>query len=357
VNPFRQFLILLGVVAAGGGAWVLLGAPGPVAVERAAEPRAIPIRVAEAKLNPVRDTVEAVATSRAEQAIEIQPVVSGRVEEIHFTPAQRVGKGELLVTLDSGAEQAAVDEAKALLADARGQYERGQQLAKTRSVADARVEELRAAFLAAQARLVAAAERLSERQIRAPFAGVVGLREVSIGARVEAGTKITTLDALDALEIEFSVPEQFYARIRNGTSVIATTSSYPDREFDGTVTSIDSRVDPVARAFRVRARIPNPDLALPAGMFMVVQIVLEEREAVVVPEEAVLVQGRSAFVFRIAEGKAQRIEVSLGRRSFGEVEVRSGLAVGDRVAVTGVQRLRDGSQVEIQETPPAVAVG
>jgi membrane fusion protein (multidrug efflux system) len=357
VSPFRQFAILLVVAAIAGGAWLLLGAPGPAAVERASEARPIAVRVAEAKLDIVRDTVEAVATSRAEEAIEIQPVVSGRIEAIHFAPGQRVGKGELLVTLDSGAEQAAVDEARALLTDAHGQYERGEQLARTRSVADARVEELRAAFLAAQARLVAAAERLSERQIRAPFAGVVGLREISVGARVEEGTKITTLDALDSLEIEFSVPEQFYARIANGTSVIATTSSYPDRQFDGTVTSIDSRVDPVARAFRVRARIPNPDLALPAGMFMVVQIVLDEREAVVVPEEAVLIQGRSAFVFRIAEGKAQRIEVSLGRRTFGEVEVRSGLAAGERIAITGVQRLRDGSRVEIQETPPAVAVG
>lgn len=356
MSVFRQLIVLVLVAAASGGAWFLLGAPGPAAVERAGQVRAIPVRVAEARLSTVRDVVEAVATSRAEQAIEIQPVVSGRIEEIRFAPGQRVGKGELLVTLDSGAEQAAVDEARALLADARGQFERGEQLARTRSVADARVEELRAAFLAAQARLVASAEKLSERQIRAPFAGVVGLREVSVGARVEAGTKLTTLDALDALEIEFSVPEQFYARIANGTSVIATTSSYPDRQFDGTITSIDSRVDPVARAFRVRARIPNPDLALPAGMFMVVQIVLEQREAVVVPEEAVLVQGRSAFVFRIAGDKAQRIEVALGRRTFGEVEVRSGLEAGERIAVTGLQRLRDGSAVDIQQTPPAVPV-
>lgn len=310
----------------------------------------MPVRVAEARLEVVRDTVEAVATSRAEQAIEIQPNVSGRITVISFAPGQRVRTGELLVMLESGAEQAAVDEAQALLEDARGQYERGQQLAKTRSVADARVEELRAAFLAAQARLVAAAEKLAERQIRAPFAGVVGLREVSIGARVEAGTKLTTLDALDALEVEFSVPEQFYARIAERAPVVATTSTYRDRQFEGAVTSIDSRVDPVARAFRVRARIPNPDLALPAGMFMVVEIVLDERQAVVVPEQAVLAQGRSAFVFRINGDKAQRVEVELGRRTYGRVEVR-GLEAGQRVAITGVQRLRNGSPVEIQHVP------
>lgn len=353
----RQLLALAVVMAVAGGGWLLVGAPEPAAVERSASPRPVPVRTAEVTLATVRDTVEAVATSRAEQAIEVRPATSGRVEEILFEAGQRVGRGDLLVQLDAGAEQAAVDEAKALLEDARGQYERGEQLARTRSVADARVAELRANFLAAQARVVAAAERLADRQIRAPFAGIVGLREVSVGARVDPETTITTLDSLDRLEVEFSVPEQFYAAVRIGAPISATTSVHRERTFDGRVTSIDSRIDPVARAFRVRASIPNPDLELPVGVFMVVQIVLDEREALTIPEQAVVLQGRSAIAYRINGTTAERVELELGQRSFGRLEVLSGLELGDMVATTGLQRLRDGAVVEVQDQPTPPVVG
>jgi membrane fusion protein (multidrug efflux system) len=243
-----------------------------------------------------------------------------------------------------------------MLEDAEGQYERGQQLARTRSMADARVAELRAAFLAAQARLTGALQRLADREIRAPFDGVVGLREVSEGARVDTDTVITTLDALHTLELEFSVPEQFYGKIEVGTPIVATTSTYATREFRGEVGSVDSRVDPVARAFRVRARIPNEDLALPAGLFMVVESVLSERNALLVPEEAILMQGRSTFLFKIDGDRAKRIQVQLGQRRYGSVEIRRGVALGDRVATTGLQRLRDGSTVQVQNAPePAVS--
>jgi membrane fusion protein (multidrug efflux system) len=357
VSLVRQLLVLAVVMAAAGGGWLLVGAPEPAAVERSASPRPIPVQTAEVRLATVRDTVEAVATSRAEQAVEIRPAASGRVEAILFEPGQRVGVGDLLVELDAGAEQAAVDEATALLEDAKGQYERGQQLARTRSVADARVAELRANFLAAQARVAAAAERLADRQIRAPFAGIVGLREVSVGARVDPDTTITTLDSLDRLEVEFSVPEQFYAAVRIGAPITATTSVHRERTFDGRVTSIDSRIDPVARAFRVRASIPNPDLALPVGVFMVVQLVLDERAALTIPEQAVILQGRSAIAYRINGTTAERVELELGQRSFGRLEVLSGLGLGDVVATTGLHRLRDGAVVEVQDEPTPPVVG
>ena len=228
--------------------------------------------------------------------------------------------------LDSEVEQAAVDEAKALLDDARGQYERGQQLAKTRSMADARVEELRAAFLAAQARLAGARRSVSPSgEIRAPFDGVVGLREVSVGARVETGTKITTLDALRHARARVLGAG---AVLRHGSPlgapIVATTSTYPDRRVQGrrsaasTAGSTRSRAPSAsARAFRMRISPCRPACSWSC------EIVLDEREALLVPEQAVLIQGRSAFVFRIAGDKAQRVEVQLGQRRFGEVEIRS----------------------------------
>ncbi len=355
MSLLRQILILLVVAGLGAAGWVLLAAERPGSVESAPQARAIPVQVAEVRSGQVRETVEAVATSRAEEAIAIVPVIAGRLEQILFEPGQQVKTGDLLVKLESQSEQAAVDEAKALLDDALGQYERGQQLARTRSMADARVEELRAGFLAAKARLAAAQQQLADREIRAPFDGVVGLREVSVGARIDTDTVITTLDALHTLELEFSVPEQFYGKIEPGTPIVATTSTYATREFRGEVGSIDSRVDPVARAFRVRARIPNADLALPAGLFMVVESVLSERTALLVPEEAILMQGRAAFLFKIEGDRAKRVQVQLGQRRYGAVEVRQGAALGDQVAVTGLQRLRDGSSVQVQN-PPAPAV-
>jgi membrane fusion protein (multidrug efflux system) len=356
VSLTRQLLVLAVLAAAAAAGWLWLDpGSGPAAVERGREARAVPIRVAEARLGRIEEAIEAVATTRSIQAIEIVPTVSGRVETIELVPGQKVAAGDTLVTLDAEAERAAVAEAEAMLADARGQFERAEALAKTKSMAAARVDELRAAFLAARARLDVAAKRLAERRIVAPFDGIVGLREVSIGARVDDETVITTLDAIDTLEAEFSVPEQFFGRLGPDTRVRASAKAYPGRVFEGRVSGIDSRVDPVSRAFRVRAEIPNRDLALPAGLFMVVEILLAEREVVLVPEEAVVIEGRSSFVFRIAEGQAARREVRLGQRRKGEVEIAQGLAAGDLVAVTGLQRLRDGARVEVQRPDAGAA--
>lgn len=355
MSLLRQIAVLIVLAAVATGGWLWLGPTVGPAAERGTGPRPVPIRLAEVRQGQIRETVEAVATTRASEAIQIVSSVDGRIEALPFTPGQRVKKGDLLATLDSEVERAAVDEAKALLTDARGQFERGQTLAKTRSMADARVEELQAAYLATEARLAAAQKRLAEREIRAPFDGIVGLREISVGARVDDTTKITTLDDLDELEVEFSVPEQFYGRVPVGAAVLATASNYPGREFKGTVDSVDSRVDAVARAFRVRADLPNADLALPSGMFMVVEIVLDTRDALLVPEQAILSQGHAAYVFRRTGDKVQRVEVQLGQRRYGEAEIRSGLALGDEVAMTGLQRLRDGATVTIQ-APAATPV-
>ena len=352
----RQTFVLLLLAAVAAGGWFWLGPSTGPAAERGAGPRAVPIRLAPVRETEIRETVEAVATTRAADAVEIVPLVDGRVETIDFTPGQRVKKGDLLATLDAEVERAAVAEARAMLGDARAQFERSQTLAKTRSVADARVDELQAGYLAAQAKLATAEKHLAEREIRAPFEGIVGLREISVGARVDDTTTITTLDSLDKLEIEFSVPEQFYGRVAPGAAILAPASNYPGREFKGVIDGIDSRVDAVARAFRVRAELPNADLALPAGMFMVVEIVLDTRKALVVPEQAVLSQGRSTFVFRRDGDKVQRLQVELGVRRYGEAEIRTGLSLGDEVAVTGLQRLRDGSTVTIQQPPAQTPV-
>jgi membrane fusion protein, multidrug efflux system len=157
------------------------------------------------------------------------------------------------------------------------------------------------------------------------------------------------------VEIEFSVPEIHFGRVRQDQAVSATSSAFPGRSFAGRIATIDTRIGEVSRAFRVRAVLPNPDLVLPAGMFMHVEVVLEERPAVLIPEGAVIAEGDSTFVFTVEEEQARRRPVRLGQRTAGTVEVLEGLEVGEPVVLEGMQRLRDGAGVRLPEQPAAGA--
>ena len=347
MSVLRQLFILIVGGAAVTGAWLwyaegVLTAGKPTATPSAAP---LPIEVARVVTRSVRSVVEAVGTTRASQSVDVVTTVSGRIAKIHFEAGQRVKQGDFLVSLDDAPERAAVAEAEALLEEARLHYERGRQLALKQTMAQAQIDELRAQHLVAKARLDNAASRLSDREVRAPFDGVVGLRNVSLGAWVDDKTVITTLDALSPLEIEFSVPEVFFSEIGPGTPVLATSDAFPDRDIHGSVKTVDSRIDPVTRSFRVRAEIDNPGSLLPAGLFATVAIILKQHVGLLVPEQAVVTEGRSSFVFRIADNVARRVTVRLGQRVFGEVEILEGLAEGDVVATTGLQRLRDGAPV------------
>ena len=347
MSVLRQLFILIVGGAAVTGAWLwyaegVLTAGKPTATPSAAP---LPIEVARVVTRSVRSVVEAVGTTRASQSVDVVTTVSGRIAEIHFEAGQRVKQGDFLVSLDDAPERAAVAEAEALLEEARLHFERGRQLALKQTMAQAQIDELRAQHLVAKARLDNAASRLRDREVRAPFDGVVGLRNVSLGAWVDDKTVITTLDALSPLEIEFSVPEVFFSEIGPGTPVLAASDAFPDRDIHGSVKTVDSRIDPVTRSFRVRAEIDNPGSLLPAGLFATVAIILKQHVGLLVPEQAVVTEGRSSFVFRIADNVARRVTVRLGQRVFGEVEILEGLAEGDVVATTGLQRLRDGAPV------------
>jgi membrane fusion protein (multidrug efflux system) len=356
----------LGTQLAIGGALLLVIGAGAVtyhqhridgeaaaAVRRGAS--AVPVEITAAELGTIRERIEAVGSTLARQAVDIVALSSGRVAEIAFTPGEHVAEGAVLVRLDDRAERAAVAEAQAMLREAELALDRARKLRTNNTVAQATVDELEAAYLGAHARLDAAQKELADRTVRAPFAGVVGIRGVDIGARVDDETVLTTLDDLAEIEIEFSVPEVFFGRVRPDQLVQATSTAYPGRTFSGRIAIIDSRVGEVSRAFRVRAVLPNPDLELPAGMFMHVSVVLEERPAVLIPEQAVLAEGDSTYVFTVADGRAERRKIRLGQREAGTVEVLDGLAADETVVQTGLQRLRDGSEVQVLNEPKTQA--
>jgi membrane fusion protein, multidrug efflux system len=352
--------LLMVVLGAGGFVYHRSQADGEAEAAVGRGPSALPVQIAAAEVGTMRDRIEAVGTTLARQAVDIVPMTSGRVAEIAFDPGARVETGAVLVRLDDGAERAAVAEAQAGLREAELALDRAKKLRSNNTVAQATVDELEAAYLGASARVDGVQKQLADRVVRAPFPGVVGLRRVDLGARVDDNTVLTTLDDLAEVEIEFSVPEIFFSQVRLGQSVSATSSSFPGRTFSGRIAMIDTRVGQVSRAFLVRAVIPNPDLVLPSGMFMHVEVVLSERTAVLIPEEAVIAEGDHTFVFTVQGERAQRRGVQLGQRTAGTVEVLEGLEVGEQVVRAGMQRLRDGVQVRVldaqaDEAPPQPA--
>jgi membrane fusion protein, multidrug efflux system len=317
---------------------------------RGAEERSRPAAAVETAAAEVRDlssSVEAVGTSLARQSIEMVALASGRVKEIGFEPGQKVAAGDVLVRLDDEIERADLAEAEATLRETTLALERAETLREQNAVSQAALDEARSRKAIAEAELDRATRRLADRTVRAPFDGIVGLRQVDAGARVSDTTVITTLDDLSEIEIEFAISETLYGRVALGQTAVATAAAYPDRRFEGTVTSIDSRIDPAGRSFKVRASLPNEDLALPAGMYMHVTLQLDRRTAVLVPETAVVPVGGKSYVYVVRDGVAERREVSLGARQPGTVEVADGVEAGDVVVVSGTQGLRDGAPVNI----------
>ena len=348
---WKQFLIiacLAGLAYGGYEAYMRYMIPPEagqaVAGRRASGPA--PVEVAPAERRTMREIVEAVGTTRARQSIDIVPEASGRIEELRFEPGQRVGKDAILVKLDDIVARADVREANAKLLERERVLERVTQLRGSNAVAEATLEDAVARLAEATADLDRAEQRLAERTLKAPFAGTVGLAEVDRGARVSAGTFIARLDDLSEVEVEFALPETLFARIRTGQEINATSAAFPGRAFDGRIDAVDSRIDPVSRAFRARAVIPNPDNTLPAGMFMSLELTLAETDRITVPEEAIVFQAAETYVFAVKDGKAARVAVKTGQRRDGLVAILQGLDDGDQVVVQGLHRVRDGGEVK-----------
>jgi membrane fusion protein (multidrug efflux system) len=354
---WKQFFVLLVIAALGAGGYkaYLKYMPPPETGSAKGGAREIAVEVAEAEIRALKRTVEAVGTTRARQSIQIVPLASGRVVDIAFTPGQHVDAGAVLVRLDDDIELADLAEAEAKLVEQRQAVERAVQLQRTNAVSMAILEQVTAAKAAADAEVFRAKRRLDDRVIRAPFTGVVGLTDTSLGARVDDATVLTTLDDISEVEVQFSLPETLFAEIAPGQPVSARSAAFTGRDFAGSVGSIDTRIDPVSRAFKVRAVIPNPEGVLPSGMFMSLTLTLSEAEALMVPEEAIVVQAAETYVFVVEDGRASRRTVVTGQRRDGAVAVLSGLEPGETVLVRGLQRVRDGSPVKIVGTAaPAV---
>lgn len=313
--------------------------------------RALPVAVEQVRAEDFADVVEALGTARANESVTVTSKVTDVVSRIAFESGDLVEAGDVLAELTDTEEAADLAEARATLAEARREAERFSEL-ETRGVASGqRIDELNSAVDRASARVRSIEARLADRIIRAPFRGVVGLRNASPGMLVRPGDAIATLDDVSVMKLDFTVPERFLAVMTPGAALQARAAAYPDDVFEGSVDHVDSRVDPITRSAVVRAVAPNDDGRLRPGMLLVVQVTRNVRRSLSAPELALLREGDQSFVYVVTAdetgARAMRRDVVTGARRDGRVEIVSGLDGSETIVAEGVHRLRDGAPVEV----------
>lgn len=305
---------------------------------------------ARASLESWSDPLEALGTLRADESVTISTTVTELIAELNFQDGEIVEAGQLLIRLDDDEEQANLRVAQALRDERRNAVNRLSQLESRNMAPRAEVEDAQARLRQVEAEIQALEARLSNYRLRAPFDGVVGFRNVSVGALVTPGTELVTLDKLEVMKLDFNVPEVFLSFLEPGLELTAHSAAYPDDSFEGSIASVGSRVDPVSRSVPVRAELANPELRLRPGMLMEVVVQRRAREALVIPEAALIPEGNRQYVLVLHENGDYRVErrlISIGARREGEVEVLEGLDSGSLVVAHGTERVRDGQPARL----------
>ncbi|MEM9623143.1 MAG: efflux RND transporter periplasmic adaptor subunit [Pseudomonadota bacterium] len=319
---------------------------------QAAGPPPASVIVERVSLQLIGDSLEALGTLRANESVVITAKVSDTISVVHFEDGESVSAGDILAEQTDAEETALLQEAESLAEEAQRQFNRVAQLVTQGSASESLLDERRQLWRTAQARELAVRSRLKDRLIIAPFSGHVGLRQVSPGALVEPGDVITTLVDDSRMKLDFTIPAIYLSSVRIGGEVTATTPVFVGQTFTGTVTSVDSTIDPVTRSITVRAVLPNPDHKLVPGMLMTLKLLRDSRDAAVISEQTVIPRGNDTFVFVVDTDAepvvAEQRAVVLGRRFAGKVEVRSGLQVGETVVSHGTLKVRPGAPLHIK---------
>jgi membrane fusion protein (multidrug efflux system) len=318
-----------------------------------------PIPVTTVRLQPetFSERIAAIGTVKARESITVTAKVSELVEQVHFDSGDEVRAGAPLITLSDRQQRAALTEAQAAADEAERLYRRQSELAQQQLIARSQLDSQRATRDAANARVAQIRAQLADRVIRAPFSGVLGLRQVSPGALITPGVAIATLDDISAVFVDFPLPEAQLSVVAPGRPIGGRAAAFPGRDFAGTVETIATRVDPATRAAVVRAEVPNPERLLRPGMLINVELPGVERRTLLVPEIAVVQIGRESYLYRVgADDSIEQIEVTVGARGGGKAEILSGAAAGDRIVVDGTGKLRPGAKI-VEGAAPAPAAG
>jgi membrane fusion protein (multidrug efflux system) len=310
-----------------------------------------PVIAAPVKRAEFVDKIEALGTLRANETVTLTATVTEPVTAVNFEDGARVEKGDALVEMTSAEEAAELDAEQATVDEARRQVERLKPLVEKGAAAPSLLDERQRELDTAKARLAGVQSRISDRLIIAPFTGVVGLRNISVGTVVQPGMKITTLDDDSVMKLDFSVPAIYLPALKPGLEIVARTAAFGDREFRGKISSVDSQVDPQTRSIMARALIPNDERMLKPGLLMSVNLLKDPRTALVIPEEAIVPLGRRNYVFVVQDGDpatVRRQEIIIGARREGEVEVVDGLQEGLKIVTHGTMNVADGGAVSVE---------
>jgi membrane fusion protein (multidrug efflux system) len=311
---------------------------------------AMPVEVSSAIRDTVVDAIAATGQIEAVQSVELRPEVEGRIVDILVREGQEVGAGTGLFKVDDTELKAQVARAEADRDVAQRNLERTKQLMAQNASSQADLERADAGYRAAQASYDLLKTRLDRTVVRAPFSGVVGRRLVSIGTYVNSQAPLISLQSVNPQHASFQVPERYADRLRRGQLVSFQVAALPGKNFSGEVVFVDPVVELPGRTILIKARVPNPEHQLQAGMFIEARLATDIRpNAVVVPEDAILPLQGSTYVWLVKEGKADRRQVTLGVRTAGWAEIQGGgVEAGDQVVVGGAERLFPGASVMAQ---------
>jgi membrane fusion protein, multidrug efflux system len=364
-------MVVLVATVLGGAWWFFMGAKAQMAGGPGAGGPpggfAMPVEAAPVKVAASRREVAAIGTLRSNESISVRPEVNGRIVEIGFAEGQKVRKGQILVRLDASVERAELAQAQASLALAKANFDRAEELTRRGAGTQRALDEARWKLRNDEAAVNLVQARLEKYTLVSPFDGVTGLRKISQGEYVSAGTEIVHLEMIDPLKVDFRVPEMFLGSVRNGQTIQVGVDAFVDRAFNGEIYAIDPLIDTAGRSIVIRARVTNIDDYLRPGLFGRVTLTLAVREnAIFVPEESLIPIGDQQFVIKLLDPPqgapfppgakmAKQVPVKLGERRKGEAEVIEGLVAGDTVITAGVLKVRDGMPVQAIPQPPIAA--
>ena len=328
----------------------------PATPPPAAAKPGLPVKAETVQILKVSDDVSAVGSLLAEESVIIRPEIDGRIIGLHFQEGQAVTAGTRLVTIDSTEYEAQAAAQRADLKTEEQRLARTKDLYEQKFISKDALDVQVGNVARLKAHVDEAESRTAKTAIRAPFSGILGLRQVSPGAYVKAGSDIVRLENVSSIKVDFRIPENYLSKIRPNQEISVKLDAYPGEEFKGRVYAVEPVVDERTRTIAMRARIPNNGFKLKPGMFVRVAVTLDSRpNAVIIPEEAIWPQGKSSFVYRVVDGKAALTKVEIGNRVPGKVEILTGLAANDVVITDGQIKLKDGAPVSVIVPPPAAA--
>lgn len=316
--------------------------------ETAEEKQALPVEAVQIETTTVRQELTVIGSLLANESVVIAPEVSGRVSEISFEEGDPVEKEQVLLRLDPSVPAAERDRAQASLELSEANIKRADVLLEDQAISQRERDEALAQWRLDQANLRLAEAQLAKTVLRAPFSGMVGLRQVSVGEYMQPGEAVVNLEDVDPIKVDFRIPEGFSDKVLVGQSVAIRVDAVAEGVFEGQVYAIDPKVDVNGRALLLRARIPNENGPLRPGMFARVRLVLEEKpDALMIPEQALVAQGSRQLVYKVVDDKVEIVPVEIGLRQAGKVEITQGLKKGDWVITAGQIKVGPGADVKI----------